>query len=78
MVYSTSDHIKKPILIVLSLTFLLLFGFFVYSTYYLLQGHVTDKVRDKLASVKSLLASVEEEESLELKGKNGLLANTLI
>jgi signal transduction histidine kinase/CheY-like chemotaxis protein/PAS domain-containing protein len=68
MANSSSDQIKKPILLALSLSFLLLFGIFVYGTHYLLQGHVTDKVRDKLASVKALLASVEEDESAELGG----------
>ena len=68
MVYQSSDQIKKPILFALSLTFLLLFGIFVYGTYYLLQEHVTDKVRDKLANVKSLLASVIKEETSVLNG----------
>jgi signal transduction histidine kinase/CheY-like chemotaxis protein len=68
MVYQSSDQIKKPILLALSLTFLLLFAIFIYGTYYLLQGHVSDKVRDNLANVKGLLASVIEEETLELTG----------
>jgi len=68
MEYQSSDQIKRPILVALSLTFLCLFGIFVYGTYYLLQEHVTDKVRDKLANVKNLLAAVVEEETLELNG----------
>ena len=66
MVYQSSDQIKKPILLALSLTFLVLFAIFAYGTYYLLQGHINHKVQDNLASVKGLLASVVEEETLEL------------
>jgi len=61
-----SDQIKKPILFALSLTFLLLFGIFVYGTYYLMHEHITDKVRDKLASVSNLLTAVEKEETSEM------------
>lgn len=66
MDYQSTDHIKRPILVALSLSFLLLFGIFLYGTYYLLQEHVADKVRDKLANVQNLLTSVIEEETAEL------------
>ena len=62
----SSDHIKKPILFALSLTFLLLFGIFVSGTYYLMHEHISDKVRDKLVSVKRLLAVVEAEQATEM------------
>ncbi|MDP2106129.1 MAG: hypothetical protein Q8J76_09065, partial [Desulfobulbaceae bacterium] len=66
MDYQSTDHIKRPILVALSLSFLLLFGIFVYGTYYLMQEHVADKVRDKLGNVNNLLKSVIEEETVEL------------
>lgn len=68
MEYQSTEHIKRPILVALSLSFLLLFGIFVYGTYYLLQEHVADKVRDKLANVNNLLTSVIAEETVELNG----------
>ncbi|MDD5759865.1 MAG: response regulator [Desulfobulbaceae bacterium] len=63
-----NDQIKKPILFALSLTFFLLFAIFVYGAYFLMHEHISEKVRDKLASVSRLLAAVEEEETAEMNG----------
>ena len=75
----SSDHIKRPILLALSLTFLLLFAFFLYGTYSLMQENISAKVRDKLTSVAKLLDSVEAEETTEMKAiMKEILADTTL
>ncbi len=51
------DNIKKPILTVFSLTFLLLLAAFIVGTYHVLQLHIKDIARDRLNSVDEFLHS---------------------
>ncbi len=68
MSYQQSDQIKRPILIAVGLAFPLLFAIFLCGIYSLLHQHLTDKVQDKLAGVKNLMAAVEEEDVAEMGG----------